>query len=332
MIQWVHDTIQSSLRMNAGWTYRNQIGPDAVGLTALGFYAARYRHSTEAVWRERIARGEITRGGSPVAPGDRLVLGDELEWHRPPWEEPPVPTQIPILYEDESVLVVDKPSGLPVLPDGGFLEHNLVTLMRDHGTADGPPAPVHRLGRGTSGVLLLARSAQARDHLCAQFRRITARGEDPVLRKIYRTLTSVVPGLPDVLEIHQPIGPVPHPLMGTVHAATPDGRPACSRCRVLAREDARMLWEIDLVTGRPHQIRIHLASIGAPLLGDPFYGPGGVPRRDADARPGDIGYTLRSCSLRFRHPRTGRPLEIHAPIPSDLEIPSLPSAGTCGIM
>lgn len=304
--------------MNAGWIYRNRIGPDAAGLSVVDFYSSRYRHSTKAVWLARIARGEVTRDGTPVAPNDPLARGDVLEWHRPPWEEPPVPTDIPILYEDESILAVDKPSGLPVLPDGGFLEHNLVTLMRDHGTADGPPAPVHRLGRGTSGVLLMARSAQARDHLCAQFRRITAAGEDPVLRKIYRTLTEPAPDLPDVLEIHQPIGSVPHARLGFVHAAAADGRPACSRCRVLARRPSETLWEIDLITGRPHQIRIHLASVGAPLLGDAFYGPGGLPRPDADARPGDVGYTLRACSLRFRHPRTGEPMEIHAPMPPDL--------------
>ena len=304
--------------MNAGWTYLNPIGAKEAGQTAIAFYATRYRHSSEAVWRERMARGEIRLGGSVVSPDDRLRVGDELAWHRPPWEEPPVPTEIPILHEDEAVIAVDKPSGLPVLPDGGFLEHNLAYLLRGLASADGPPAPVHRLGRGTSGVLLLARSARAREHLCSQFRRTTATGSGHVLRKIYRALTPAVDGLPDAIEIRQPIGPVPHAKLGSVHAATPGGRPACSRCRVLARLPGRMLWEIELITGRPHQIRIHLATIGAPLLGDPFYGPGGVPLAGAETRPGDIGYTLRSCSLRFVHPLTGEPMTIDAPIPPEL--------------
>ncbi len=305
--------------MNAGWTYADRIGTDASGQPALAFYAARYRHSSETVWRERMARGEITRRGLPVAPDHPLAAGDVLEWRRPPWEEPPVPVEIPILYEDDTVLAVDKPAGLPVLPDGGYLEHTLVFLLRGRAGGDAPPVPVHRLGRGTSGVLLLARSAAARRHLGAQFRRATAAGGETVLRKDYRALTSAVAGLPDAIEIRQPIGPVPCARLGTVHAASPAGRPARSRCRVLARRDGAMLWAIELITGRPHQIRIHLASIGAPLLGDPFYGPGGLPRPGGDALPGDIGYTLRACSLRCVHPLTGRPIEIHAPIPPELQ-------------
>ncbi len=189
-----------------------------------------------------------------------------------------------------------------------------------------PDVP-HRLGRGTSGILLLARTALARRHLCAQFRDAT-RGSAGGLRKVYRALTGAVPDLPDALEITQPIGRVPHPrLAGGVHAASPDGLPACSRCCMLARNATRMLWEIDLITGRPHQIRIHLASVGAPLLGDPLYGPGGTPRTDGDALPGDIGYTLHACSIRFTHPRTGQPIELRAPIPGALQPAAL--GGAC---
>ncbi len=305
--------------MNHGWTYIDRIGPAAAGLTALVYYAGRYRHSSEPVWRERMARGEITCNGTRVAPADRLLAGHVLQWRRPPWEEPGVPTDVAVLFEDNALLAVDKPAGLPVLPDGGFLENTLVHLLRNRYSDGTPPAPVHRLGRGTSGVLLMARTADSRAHLAAQFRRATAdEGGDATLRKIYRAVTAAVPGLPDRIEIRQPIGLVPHPRLGSIHAATPDGRPACSRCRVLAREDARMLWEIELVTGRPHQIRIHLAAIGAPLLGDPLYGPGGTPRPDADALPGDIGYALHACSLRVTHPLTGTPLELRAPIPPRL--------------
>ncbi|OPZ99889.1 MAG: Ribosomal large subunit pseudouridine synthase D [Planctomycetes bacterium ADurb.Bin412] len=263
-----------------------------------------------------MADGEITRCGVRIEPGDRLEAGDELEWRRPPWEEPPVPTQIPVLYEDHDLIVVDKPAGLPVVPAGGYLENTLVHLMGISHPVPEPPVPVHRLGRGTSGALLLARTARARASLCAQFRR--GGGEEGAVRKIYRAITGDVVGLPNEIEILQPIGLVPHAGLGAVHAAALDGLPACSRCRILARSGSRVIWEIDLVTGRPHQIRIHLASIGAPLLGDPLYGPGGVPLPGSDALPGDIGYTLRACSLGFAHPATGAPMEVHAPIPPEL--------------
>lgn len=305
--------------LNSGWIYRDRIRAVDDGCCVLAFYTSHYRHSTEAVWRARIEGGEIRRGTEVLSPESLIHTDDTLEWHRPPWEEPEVPTEIPILYEDESILVVDKPSGLPVLPDGGFLENNLVSLMKGYSIDGVAPAPVHRLGRGTSGVLLMARTAQARSDLCEQFRRITRRGEDPVLKKVYRALTVPWEGTTDALEIHQPIGPIPHPRLGRVHAASASGRPSCSRCLRLRHGLDQDLWEIDLVTGRPHQIRIHLASIGAPLVGDPFYTKGGIPRADGLGRPGDVGYTLRSCVLRFRHPRTGEPFEVTAPIPHELQ-------------
>lgn len=305
--------------MNSGWTYRDKICAEEAGLTAISFYADRYRHSDEAEWRRRMERGEILRSGALLLPENLLRAGDELEWNRPPWEEPPIPTEIPVLYEDEAVLAVDKPSGLPVLPNGVYLENTLVNLLHDHLGVDGlPPAPAHRLGRGTSGLILLARTQHAREHLCAQFRRTTSGDGGETLRKIYRAITADVPGLSGTVEVRQPIGLVPHARLGGVHAASPNGRPSCSICRVLARRDGRMLWEVEIVTGRPNQIRIHLASIGAPLLGDPFYGPEGLPLPGANALPGDVGYTLRSCYLRFVHPDTGKPVEINAPLTPEL--------------
>lgn len=305
--------------MNSGWTYRDRIGAQDAGTPAISYYAERYRHSDETVWRRRMERGEILRGGERLAPEDILGAGDELEWNRPPWEEPPVPTDIPVLYEDNAVLAVDKPAGLPVLANGLYLENTLVHMLRDHCGEDGlPPVPVHRLGRGTSGLILLARTKHAREHLCAQFRRTTSRDGGETLRKIYRTITADVPELSGTIEISNPIGPVPHERLGCVHAASPSGRPSYSICRVLSRREGRMLWEVEIVTGRPNQIRIHLASIGAPLIGDPFFGSDGLPLQGVDALPADEGYTLRSCYLRFVHPDTGKPFEITAPIPPEL--------------
>jgi 23S rRNA pseudouridine1911/1915/1917 synthase len=248
-----------------------------------------------------------------------LNTGDALAWERPPWEEPDVPRAFTVLHEDDDLLVVDKPAGLPVLPGGGYVENTLLHLLRAR-TPGSAPIPVHRLGRGTSGVLLLARSAIARRRLAEDFRDATRRASGS-MRKVYRALTGAAPGLPSLLEITQPIGPVAHPTLGWVHAAAPAGKPAQSKCRILRRTPDNTLWEIDLITGRPHQIRIHLAWAGAPLLGDPLYAAGGMPRIPIDGRPpvpGDCGYWLHACSLTLIHPRSGATLTFSAPPPPPL--------------
>lgn len=305
--------------MNHGWTYLDRVLQADNGLPAIGYYLRHHTHSSETEWRRRLAEGRVTRNGLAVTAEATLKTGDALAWARPPWEEPDVPCTFTILYEDDDLLAVDKPAGLPVLPGGGYVENTLLHLLRVR-TPESPPIPVHRLGRGTSGVLLFARSAIARRQLAGDFRDTTRRASGS-LHKIYRALTGPAPGLPDVLEITQPIGPVAHPTLGRVHAASPAGKPAQSHCRILRRTADDTLWEIDLVTGRPHQIRIHLAWAGVPLLGDPLYGSGGVPRIPTDGRPpvpGDCGYRLHACSLTLTHPRRGTPLTLSAPPPEAL--------------
>ena len=308
--------------MNQGWIYRDRLAQTEGGLTVLAYYLRHYTHSSETEWRTRLAEGRVTRNGFPVSAETTLQTGDALAWARPPWEEPEVPRAFSILYEDDDLLAVDKPAGLPVLPGGGFIENTLLHLLRVR-TPAAPPIPVHRLGRGTSGVLLLARSALARHRLAEDFRDATRRTSGS-LRKIYRALTGPAPGLPDMLEITQPIGPVAHPALGWIHAASHGGKPSQSNCRILRRTSRDTLWEVDLITGRPHQIRIHLAWAGAPLLGDPLYGPGGMPRVSTAGRspvPGDVGYRLHACSLTLTHPRSGDRLTFSAPPPESLTMP-----------
>ena len=298
--------------MNHGWTYEDRIPYADAGETIVRYYASRYRHSTAEEWAARVERGEVDRNGRKATVDERLREGDRLQWHRPPWEEPEVPRDFQVVFEDDAIIAVDKPSGLPVLPDGGFLENTLVHLLSERYPGE-KLVPAHRLGRGTSGIILFSRTEEARRDLAAQFRDTTAR-ENGTLRKTYVARSVFNPGykLGDEIEIKTPIGPVPHPALGRIFAATPDGRPALSRCRVIEVAPDSLLWEVDLVTGRPHQIRIHLASIDCPLLHDPLFLPGGHPR--PDALPGDCGYFLRARSLSFLHPVTRRRLSLEVPL------------------
>jgi 23S rRNA pseudouridine1911/1915/1917 synthase len=312
--------------MNQGWIYTDRITVAEAGLTVLDFYATRYRHSSRDAWRDRILAGQIRQNGIPVNLDDRLQLGQTLAYHRPPWPEPAVPLDFEVLYEDEDLVAIAKPAGLPVLPGGNFLTHTLLHQLTLR-YPDNPPVPLHRLGRGTSGVMVLGRSPLARSVLSRQLRESTAAAHDPLaprpIRKTYRALVGPS-DLPDSFTLTTPIGKVAHPALGYVYAASPTGLAAYSEGRVLRRTPTSTLVEITIRTGRPHQIRIHLAAAGLPLLGDPLYGEGGVPAAIAPAAdgslpvPGDIGYHLHAWHLALRHPRSQQPLELVAPAPSIL--------------
>jgi 23S rRNA pseudouridine1911/1915/1917 synthase len=300
--------------MNQGWTYREQVNRG--GLAVLSHYTDRYRHSSQTEWRSRIEVGQVLLEGQLTTADTLLQPGQWLTYHRLPWMEPEVPLSFEVLHEDPDLLVVAKPAGLPVLPGGGFLEHTLLWQLRRH-YPDSTPTPIHRLGRGTSGLLLLARSPLAKSVLSQQMRQNTC-GQDQPIRKTYRALVGSGT-LPDWFCITQAIGKIPHPRWGYIYAASAEGKSAYSECRVLRRNLTTTLLEVTILTGRPHQIRIHLAAISYPLVGDPLYGPGGVPLDGAiAATPGDCGYHLHAYHLAFSHPQTGSPMSIFCPPPPEL--------------
>ncbi len=293
---------------NGGFCYREQIAPAEAGRTVLAHLAARYPRASEAEWRERIDSGQVRLEDRLATNNDTLLAGQCLVWERPPWMEPDVPLATAILYEDEALLAVAKPSGLPTLPGGGeFLEHTLLALVRRRNPG---ASPMHRLGRGTSGIVLFAPTAGAAVPLQAAFR-------EQRTRKVYRTLCSGDPAW-DAFEITAPIGEVPYPPLGTLHAALSSGRPSLSQVTVLERREGACLVEVEILTGRPHQIRIHLAHAGHPLVGDPLYGPGGLPLPGTTALPGDLGYLLHAHRVELEHPRTGARLSIQCHPPPAL--------------
>ncbi|MCM2255671.1 MAG: RluA family pseudouridine synthase [Vicinamibacteria bacterium] len=293
--------------LNSGFTYVERVGPGDAGRTLLEHLVRRHTHSDVSTWMARVAAGEVDVDGAAARPDTPLRAGQRVTWRRPPWVEPAVPLEFAVVFEDAHLLAIDKPSGLPSVPAGGFLEHTALHLVRrTHPAA----APLHRLGRGTSGLLLFALSDRARRALAADWR--TGR-----VRKVYRALAQGSPDR-DEWSIDAPIGPIEHPRLGHVHARSAAGRPALSHVRVLERRADATLVEVRIETGRPHQIRIHLATSGHPLVGDPLYAAGGGLRKEP-ALPGAGGYLLHAHQLTFDHPDTRTRLELEARPPARLE-------------
>lgn len=291
--------------MNEGYIYRETIDRRGAGRRVDDYLSARYSHSSLDQWRVHIRAGRVLLDGTPCGAATELVALQRLEYHRAPWAEPDAPLELAILYDHCGVVVVAKPAGLPTMPGGGFLQH---TLLHQLHRIDPRASPMHRLGRWTSGAVLCARTSQAGAALTAQF----------VARSIHKRYRALATGSPSAgaFGIDTPIGPVPYPLLGTLHAANPDGRPASSHVTVLERRDGCFLAEVTIATGRPHQIRIHTAAAGHPLVGDPLYVAGGQPSPNGTALPGDPGYLLHAAEIGFEHPITRGQVSVHAPPPS----------------
>jgi len=295
---------------NGGFPHLDRIGPVESGQTVSAHLVAKYPLASEKEWLARIGLGQVLLDDRPAKSDDLLRAGQRLIWNRPPWIEPEVPLATAILFEDQDLLAVAKPSGLPTLPGGGeFLDHTLLALVRRrHPEA----SPMHRLGRATSGIVLFAPTAEGRKPLQAAFQEVQT-------RKVYRALCSGHPTL-DAFEITAPIGEVPYPALGFLHAASPQGRRSISRVTVLEQREAASLVEVEILTGRPHQIRIHLAWAGHPLVGDPLYGSGGIPLPGTTALPGDPGYLLHAHLLQLRHPRSGAGISLSCQPPPPLRL------------
>ncbi len=258
---------------------------------------------------QRLTRSRgITLNGRPAFL-DRVVrVGDVVAARVADRETPTLPpVEIPlrILHEDADLIVLDKAAGDLVHPTSPrhtrTVAHGLAHRYAERGI-DAKVRPVHRLDRDTSGTLLIARSAFAHQRLDRQLR-------DGTLEREY---LAVVEGRIEEEEgiIDQPIGPS-HLSGSNRRAVRPDGQRAVTRFRCVERFDGGTVVRVSLETGRTHQIRVHFASLGHPVIGDVAYG---AVRSPYIRRP-----ALHAERLRFHHPESGVPMEIIAPVPSDIE-------------
>ncbi len=220
---------------------------------------------------------------------------------------------IPILHADEALLAVDKPAGRLVIP-GRNPSAGEPSLREELASLHGPLWVVHRLDRGTTGVLVFARSAGAHRTLCLAF-------EHRGVTKRYLALVRGSP--PDAARIDVPIAPARRGRMRPAHLGDPRGKSAVTAVRVLERFAPRpplpalALVEALPETGRTHQLRVHLAHGGTPLAVDPDYGEAG-PLLGRDGAVLIARTPLHAVELRFAHPLTGKPLALAAPLPEDL--------------
>lgn len=212
-----------------------------------------------------------------------------------------------IVYEDGDLLVVDKPAGLAVHPSPGHERHTLVNAVLAHGKelsgagGVGRPGIVHRLDKDTSGLIIVAKNDETHLALAKQLKE----------REVEKTYVALVEGVPAQAEgvIDAPLGR--HPVHRKRQAVVTGGREARTHYRVVREIDGYALLEVRPETGRTHQVRVHLAAIGHPVVGDVLYG-----RRGATPVARQF---LHAAKLSFRHPRTGERLDLEAPLADDLE-------------
>ena len=215
----------------------------------------------------------------------------------------PAPGPLDIVYEDEDLIVLNKAPGVPVHPGPGHFDDTLGNFLVNYYEKTGQEAdfhPVHRLDRGTTGLIVAAKHPHAQEALKHQL-------HTENFRRLY---LAVCEGLPDPIHgtIDAPLGPRPGSLVEQM--ARPDGKPARTRYGVLRHWGARSLVSLKLETGRTHQIRVHMAHIGHPLTGDFLYG---AEDQNLIGRP-----ALHSGYLSFLHPLTGEKLQFSVPLPDDM--------------
>ena len=267
------------------------LGEEATG-PALAFLVARFPDVGQAVWESRMARGDVVDAdGTPVTPATALERGMRLWYYREIDAEPAIPFREQILFRDEHLLVVDKPHFVPTTPGGRFLHESLLVRLK-LATGVSELVPIHRLDRETAGVVLFSLREESRGAYQTLFQK-------RLVRKVYEALAA----------------PLPERVFPFIHRSrmvegTPffrmreeEGEPNSETLvDVIEQRGSPALYRLQPLTGRKHQLRVHMASIGAPIVNDSFY-PDALPEGADDyARP----LKLLARAIAFDDPLTGQ--------------------------
>lgn len=293
-------------------TQRLEVTPEEEGERLDRYLVGRLAGLSRATVQKLIEEGDVLVNHAPARSSYRVAQGDVVEVSLRPAEREAeaVPIPLDVLYEDGAIVVLNKPAGLVVHPAHGHVSDTLVNALlarypelQSWPAEEGFPGLVHRLDRDTSGVLLVARTVPVRDALRAQFKAGT-------VRKVYLALVIGRPRL-NRARIEAPIARDTRERK-RMAVASEGGREAITEYEVIEPLGSYALLEVRPVTGRTHQIRVHLAAIGHPVVGDRVYGP--ERQRLALDR-----VFLHAAELTFRHPISGDEMTFRAPLPPELE-------------
>ena len=297
-----------------------EVRAEQAGMRLDRWLTAELTRLTRSRAKEIVANFAFTPAGVPLAASHRVRTGEIVAVYRPRWEEPAAPRNVTVLYADAHVVAVDKPAGLPVHPTARFHANTLTSVLGEIYPGE-RVVLAHRIDRETSGIVLAARTREAERRLKADF----------AGRRVSKTYHALVHGR---VEADEQIVDAPMALEGgevgvkmAVRPVSRGGLPSRTRVVVLERFDGFTLVAAHPETGRQHQIRVHMAHVGHPLVGDKLYAHGDDMVLACLAAPPDDArlallllprQALHAAALDLVHPATGAPLEVRSPLPDDM--------------